>query len=146
MACNANKTSGDVLHVVMTMALSTHLLSSGKTSELTLVHPIKADQADTLRTVLTHLQPQDLTALQAQRTIHTVRWVMFDNDTRLLFTSHFEGTAEAFLEDFATHGATCVERIWGNCIGYPAGNSPHAEAIVAYLAAGQVSTTAFLRM
>ena len=52
-------------------------------------------------------------------TIHFARWVIFDNDTRLLFTSNFDGdwvATSAISRRSPTDG---MDRIFSHCDGYP---------------------------
>ena len=41
-------------------------------------------------------------ALREIGTLHEFRWVLFDNDTRLMFASVFDGTWEKYIQDFAS--------------------------------------------
>ena len=36
-------------------------------------------------------------------TVHDLRFLIFDNDTRLLFASTFDGDWDAYIDDFAAH-------------------------------------------
>src|SRR3954466_5935806 len=40
-------------------------------------------------------------AISGLGTIHMVRWVIFDNETRLLFATNFDGDVEDYMRDFA---------------------------------------------
>ena len=40
-------------------------------------------------------------------TIHEARFVLFDDDTRLLFITSFDGPWDAYMEDFFTPGRRC---------------------------------------
>jgi hypothetical protein len=95
------------------------LKTIGKISALTAITQIKLGRAPQLRKVL-----EGLTAAQGGKiaqlgTIHVVRWVMFDNDTRLLFATNFNGDVEAYMRDFSQVAPEGIDAIWENCEGYP---------------------------
>ena len=76
-------------------------------------------------------------------TIHFARWVIFDNDQRLLFTSNFDGSWESYLRDFSQTTPEGMDRIFGHCDGYPAGGCGDFEAFKAYVRKYQVPTDLF---
>ena len=119
------------------------LQQDGSTAALALMHPVKPGKADQLREALQHLRHEDIAEMRGKHPMNAVQWVLFDNDTRLLCTIHFYGTIEALFLEFATYGAEKCRRIWGNCMGDPEGEAHTIDAIVAYLAAGQVPIAAY---
>ncbi len=52
-------------------------------------------------------------------TIHIVRWVLFDYDTRLISATNFKGDLEDHMRDFAGRAPDGIDAIWGHCEGYP---------------------------
>lgn len=52
-------------------------------------------------------------------TIHFARWVFFDNDTRLLFYSNFDGSWESYLGDFTDQASRGLTGIWSNTLNFP---------------------------
>lgn len=114
-----------------------------RATALTLLHPVKPGRANQLQEVLQRLTYEDFAAMQRHHPMCAVQWLLFDNKTRLLCSVHFYGEVEALCQDFATYGSERCRRIWGNCIGYPEGEAHTIDAVVAYLAAGQVSITAY---
>ena len=60
--------------------------------------------------------------------IHFARWTLIDGDTRLLFTTNFDGTWEDYIGDFVREIPWSLGLIWCNCEGYPAdtGDKPGA--------------------
>ncbi|PON18120.1 hypothetical protein C2W62_09605 [Candidatus Entotheonella serta] len=110
---------------------------------LTLIHPIRADRIDQLREALQCLRQEELSVIRETLSIYALQWIMFDNNTRLLFAIHIEGAIETVFHHFATAGAETCRQIWGNCIGYPDGERHTVDAIIAYLSTGQVPTTAY---
>jgi len=74
------------------------------------------------------------------------RKVEVDLDTLtswLLFTSNFDGDMKAYLRDFSVVLGEDVDRIWGNCEGYPPGGSKDFDAYWAYAKRYQLTTDAF---
>ncbi len=85
-------------------------LQVGATSEFTLFFRVKPGQGPALREAVENLQntpgyrPGDYQL--AIKTIHEARFVLFDDDTRLLFATSFDGPWDAYMEDFAASGPT----------------------------------------
>lgn len=51
--------------------------------------------------------------------IHFARWTLVDADTRLLFTTNFDGTWEDYIGDFTREIPWSLGLIWCNCVDYP---------------------------
>ena len=60
----------------------------GKISALTAISKIKDGHAADLRATLQRLTDAGGGAISGLGTIHMVRWVIFDNETRLLFATN----------------------------------------------------------
>jgi len=117
--------------------------SIGVVTELTVIAPLKAGAAARLRQVLVSLQINPDSPIKQIDTIHFARWVIFDNDTRMLFTSNFDGSWETYLRDFSVKTPQGMDAIFGNCEGYPAGGSADFEAFKQYVRDHQVPTDLF---
>jgi hypothetical protein len=92
-------------------------------------------------------------------TIHFARWLILrptqylycdkvrvDPDTLtswLFFTSNFDGDMKTYLRDFSVVLGEDVDRIWGNCEGYPPGGARDFDAYWAYAKRYQLTTDAF---
>lgn len=61
----------------------------------------------------------------------------------LLFTSSFDGDLKTYLDDFSCVLAKDVDRIWGNCEGYPVRGCNDFDAFWAYAKQYQLTTHAF---
>src|ERR1700737_3181330 len=61
----------------------------------------------------------------------------------LFFTSNFDGDMKTYLRDFSVVLGADVDRIWGNCEGYPAEGSKNFDAYWAYAKRYQLTTHAF---
>ena len=52
-------------------------------------------------------------------TIHFARWIIIDDDRRLVFFSNFDGSWENYLGDFIDRASEGLTSIWTNTIGFP---------------------------
>ena len=110
-------------------------------TELTVITPIIEGRSETLRQVLQGIQISPDSPIKKISTIHYARWVIFDNDSSLLFTSNFDGTWKRYLEDFVNLIPEGLDAIWGNCVGYP-GATPF-EGFAKYVRDHQIKTDLF---
>src|ERR1700745_2662006 len=60
----------------------------------------------------------------------------------LYFISQFDSSLEKYFDDFVLNGKVNLQKIWGQCIGCPAGPEATARDIVNYIARGQIKTLA----
>jgi hypothetical protein len=93
--------------------------SIGQVTALTAIADIVPERLEILKQTLESIQLHPDMALSKISTIHFARWVLIDNNTRLLFTSNFDGTFEDYIQDFVREIPNGLDRIWGNCVGYP---------------------------
>lgn len=102
----------------------------GMSTEFTVFAKIKAGHADELRQVLaTMASPAaDANAHEAVReigTLHDARHVMFDNDTQFMFASVFDGTWDAYIDDFAkTVVGDRFGQVFQHCEDFPGIKDP----------------------
>ncbi|MBO0765852.1 MAG: hypothetical protein J2P50_14875 [Hyphomicrobiaceae bacterium] len=61
----------------------------------------------------------------------------------LFFTSYFDGDMKDYLREFSNFLGKDVDRVWGNCEGYPEGGSMDFEAFWQYAKRYQIETDAF---
>jgi hypothetical protein len=57
-------------------------------------------------------------------TVHDLRFAIFDNDTRVIFASTFDGTWESYIDDFATILPDEIDLLFHEFAGYPGIHSP----------------------
>jgi hypothetical protein len=100
------------------------LLAGGKqiennVTELTAIAPLVPGTAKQLRLVLAGVQRRPTSPIERIQTIHYARWVIIDDDTRLLFTSNFDGGLDDYLEEFAERDEVPLNQIFGFCVGWP---------------------------
>jgi hypothetical protein len=121
----------------------------GSTSEFSLFFRVKPGQADALRKALKDLQ--DTPGYRpgehnmAISTIHEARFVLFDDDTRLLFATSFDGPWDAYMEDFFTSGPTLAlfDVIFKHVDGYD--GLPDLAAVKSFVLGAQVTADAYAR-
>lgn len=121
----------------------------GSTSEFSLFFRVKPGQADALRNSLKELQetpgyrPGEHN--MAIATIHDARFVVFEDDTRLLFATSFDGPWDSYMEDFFTSGPTLAlfDVIFRHVDGYD--GLPDLAAVKSFVLGAQVTAAAYAR-
>src|SRR5262245_16614535 len=73
----------------------------GKVSELTIIVPFAPGGAERLRAFL-RLFGGNLAGADDVGTVHDMRFVFLDNDTKMLFATAYDGDWDAYIDDFAT--------------------------------------------
>ena len=76
-------------------------IRQGEVSELTVIAPFAPGGARRLRTVLKLLNG-NFSAAKKVGTVHDMRFVFIDNDTRFLFATAYDGAWDPYIDDFAT--------------------------------------------
>ena len=113
-------------------------LRRGKVSELTIVFPIAPGGAERLRAVLDggfNVQAPDRVG-----SVHDMRYVFLDNDTRILFATTYDGEWDPYVDDFAANIPDELDVVFCNCDGWPGVRSP---AVKDYIAKYQVTARAW---
>src|ERR671920_1017133 len=124
-------------------------LTVGPTSEFSLFFRVKAGQGESLRAALDDLQetpgyrPGDYNVAIA--TIHEARFVLFDDDTRLVFVTSFDGPWDAYMEDFFTSGPTLAlfDVVFRHVEGYE--GLPDLQALKAFVLGAEETAAAYQR-
>src|SRR5262245_6204539 len=116
-------------------------LKAGRTNEFTLIMPLKPGGAERMREKMGNIYKARAQS-EADRigTLHDMRFVIFDNDTRLLFASTFDGDWDAYINDFATIAPDQIDLQFGEVEGYPGVRS---SDIKDFVAKHQVTATSF---
>ena len=107
----------------------------GKVSELTIIVPFAPGGAQRLRAFL-RLFGGNLAGADDVGTVHDMRFVFLDNDTRMLFATAYDGDWDAYIDDFATKIPDFLDIIDSAWEGWPGIRSPQAKD---YLAKYQVT-------
>ncbi len=77
-------------------------LVSGQAHEFAIILPLKPGGGKRMRDRLTDSVTAGTQALDKMGTLHDLRFVLFDNDTRVIFASTYDGGFEQYIKDFAT--------------------------------------------
>jgi hypothetical protein len=128
---------------------------SGQAYSLTVLAPILEDHGSALAAHLDGLGPQHASPLARVAGTHFARWVIIDDvvyeggrqrrdalkASRLLFTSNFDGSLDAYLEALRTGMGEDADAVWGHCAGYP--GRAAAAAFAAWMRAHQIESALF---
>ncbi|HZE79029.1 MAG TPA: hypothetical protein VE089_10825 [Nitrososphaeraceae archaeon] len=118
-------------------------LKAGRSNEFTLIMPLKPGGAERLRKKLassSDVASKNQGLMDRVGTVHDLRFVIFDNDSRLLFASTFDGDWDAYINDFAAYIPDQLDLIFGEVEDYPGIRSPNIKD---YIVKYQVPATYF---
>jgi hypothetical protein len=107
----------------------------GKVSELTIIVPLAPGGAERTRAFL-KLLGGNLAGADKVGSVHDMRFVFLDNDTRMLFATAYDGEWDSYIDDFVTKIPDYLDIIDSAWEGWPGIRSPHAKD---YLAEHQVT-------
>ncbi|MGW0709509.1 hypothetical protein ACWD4G_26740 [Streptomyces sp. NPDC002643] len=102
---------------------------SGEVSELTTILPLKPNGADRLRKFF-KLVGGNLAGAGQVGTLHNMRFVFLDNDTKLLFATAFDGEWDPYIDDFATKIPEFMDYLFSNVEGWPGITSPDVKDFI----------------
>jgi hypothetical protein len=98
----------------------------GKVSELTMVVPLAPGGADRLRAFL-KLLGGNLAGADKVGSVHDMRFVFIDDDTRMIFATTFDGDWDPYIDDFVTKIPDYLDIIDSAWEGWPGIRSPEAK-------------------
>jgi hypothetical protein len=107
----------------------------GKVSELTIIVPLAPGGAERTRAFL-KLLGGNLAGADKVGSVHDMRFVFLDNDTRMLFATAYDGEWDSYIDDFVTKIPDYLDIIDSAWEGWPGIRSPDAKD---YLAEHQVT-------
>src|SRR5262245_24789352 len=102
----------------------------GKVSELTGIIPFAKGGAKRLRGLLQALEG-NFRGGDAVGTLHDMRFVFLDNDTKLLFATAYDGDWDAYIDDFGTKIPNAMDLLFCNIEGWPGIHSPSVKDFIA---------------
>lgn len=102
---------------------------SGEVSELTAILPLKPGGAGRLRKFF-RLIDGNLVGAGQVGTLHNMRFVFLDNDTKLLFATAYDGEWDPYIDDFATKIPDFMDYLFGNVEGWPGIASPDVKDFI----------------
>jgi hypothetical protein len=101
-------------------------IRQGKVSELTVIAPFAPGGAKRLRALL-RLLNGNFRAGKKVGTLHNMRFVFLDNDTKFLFATAYDGEWDPYIEDFATKIPDDMDIIFSAFEGWPGIRSPKVK-------------------
>lgn len=106
-------------------------LRSGKVSELTAIGTLKPGTlkpggAERLQRIF-DLTNGNMDGAQKVSTLHDMRFVVFDDNTRLLFATAYDGGWDTYINDFATKIPDLMNLLFDNLEGWPGISSPKCK-------------------
>jgi hypothetical protein len=105
-------------------------LKSGVLTELTVFTNVLPGHERAIREAIKQStdDPRRAEAIQQIGTLHEARFVLFDDDKRLMFCSSFDGTWDKYIDDFAaTYIATLFQATFSHCEGFPGIQDPNVK-------------------
>jgi hypothetical protein len=101
-------------------------IRQGTVSELTVIAPFAPGGAKRLRAVL-RLLNGNFSAGRKVGTLHNMRFVFLDNDTKFLFATAYDGHWDPYIDDFATKIPDEMDVIFSAFEGWPGIHSPDVK-------------------
>ena len=98
----------------------------GKVSELTGLIPLEPGGGKRIRGLLDLLEG-NFRGADVVGTLHDMRFVLLENDTKLLFATAYDGEWDAYIDDFVTKIPDSMDVIFCNCKGWPGIRSPNIK-------------------
>jgi hypothetical protein len=114
---------------------------AGQANEFTLISMLKPGGAERIRKLLADGFTGDRQKnTDSIGTLHDLRFVIFDNDTRIIFASTFDGDWDAYIDDFGGIIPDEIDLLFHEFDGYPGINSPDIKD---WIVKQQVSAVGF---
>jgi hypothetical protein len=102
--------------------------TDGQAHELTVIVPLKPGGAERTREVLKRrASPEARRRRDEMGNLHDMRVVFFDNDTRMLFATVFDGTWDNYIDDFASKMPDQLDMLFSEMEGYPGIHDPNVK-------------------
>ena len=98
----------------------------GTVSELLVIAPFAPGGAERLRALL-ELRNGDFSDTDKVGTVHDMRFVFLDNDTKLLFATAYDGDWDPYIDDFATKIPNEMDTFFTAFEGWPGIRSPKVK-------------------
>ena len=114
-------------------------LKAGRVNEFTLMFKLKPGGAERLRKKIAG-DSNFQSHVDGVGTVHDLRFTIFDNDTRLLFASTFDGDWDAYIDDFAARIPDLIDVAFGEVDDYPGIKHPNVKD---FIVKHQVTSTYF---
>lgn len=101
---------------------------AGQSNEFTLISKLKPGGAERVRNLLASgFTGERQKNTDRIGTVHDLRFVIFDNDTRIIFASTFDGDWDVYMDDFGTTIPEEIDLLFHEFEGYPGIRSPEIK-------------------
>ena len=125
------------------------LVSAGNlTTAFTMISQVKPDLESRARLQFTLrfgnlvVDTFRINPISEMTTVHYARFAMYDDD-KLIFASIYDGDWLQYVQDFSVRIPTQMNKVWGNCVGWPTKGAADTDALLAYLEGCRVPTDVF---
>jgi hypothetical protein len=105
-------------------------LRQGKVSEFTAIWKFAPGGAKRLKTLLKALGGS-FQGADKVGTVHDMRFVFLENDTKLFFCTAYDGDWDPYIDDFATKIPNEMDLVFSNLDGWPGIRSPKIKDFIA---------------
>src|SRR6185295_20038556 len=95
----------------------------GRVSELTSIIPLAPGGGKRIRGLLDLLEG-NFKGADLVGTLHDMRFVLMNNDTKLFFATAYDGEWDAYIDDFVTKIPNSMDILFCNCEAWPGIRSP----------------------
>ena len=117
-------------------------------NQLTLVTVVDPHQVTRVKAVMATIEsyaarlapPGSLIGIS---TIHFVRWLLVDDDRRLIMLSDYDGSWENYIDEFAEMILSSLDAIWETSFGFPPDGARDLPAFKRFLRTHQVAAEVF---
>jgi hypothetical protein len=104
-------------------------LKSGNVSELTSIITLKPGGAARLRRIFAMVRG-NFSGANRVATLHDMRFIFLENDTKLLFATTYDGDWDTYIGDFATKIPELMDLLFGSVEGWPGIKSPDVKDFI----------------
>ena len=105
-------------------------LRQGKVSELTVIAPLAPGGAARLRALL-QLRNGNFDDTDRVGTVHNMRFVFLDNDTKLMLATAYDGDWDVYIEDFVAKIPNEMDVLFSCWEGWPGIHNPKVKDFIA---------------
>ena len=98
----------------------------GKVSELT-AHPSDCERRSETTSRIAGTREGNFRGADVVGTLHDMRFVFLENDTKLLFATAYDGEWDAYIDDFVTKIPTSMDIFFCNLEGWPGIRHPRVK-------------------
>jgi hypothetical protein len=105
--------------------------TDGQAHELTVIVPLKPGGAEKTRELLKRRTSDEARVRRDEMgNLHDMRVVFFDNDTRMLFATVFDGTWDNYIDDFASKMPDHIDALFAQVEDYPGIRDPRVRDVL----------------